>query len=111
MGISLLLVSGRQGCPGVPFMLLFAFPKGISGWVVPLDPLVIIRSEPFTKRGHQLMVRVARDHKQGLEHGLPGCFGILARGLGVGPLGTRQDGGVSDAVPHSRVDVGACCIA
>ena len=58
-----------------------------------------------------MTVRVAREDVERLEHGLPCCFGLAARGLDIGPTGRSKSVGLALAVPHFREDVGSCCVA
>jgi len=55
-------------------------------------------------------VGVTREDKEGLGHGLPRCFGIAAGGFDVGPAGSTKGVGLA-LVPHTRENVGSCCIA
>jgi len=100
-----------QGSPGVPFIQLPVLPESVCDRVVPPDPVGIERSQPFPKGGSQLMVGVAREDEQRLEHRLPRCFGLAARGLAIGPAVGAQSVGLAVAVPHFREDVDSCCVA
>ena len=111
MGEMAVLVSAGQGSPGAPFIRLTVLPKSVGDRVVPPDPVSIKRSKPFPKWGSQLTVGVAREDEERLEHGLPRCFGLAARGLDVGPAGRSKSVGLALAVPCFWEDVGSCCIA
>ena len=86
-------------------------PKSVCGRVVPPNPMGIKRFEPVPKGGGQLVVGVTREDKEGLEHGLSGCFGVVAGGFDIGPAMSAKGVGLELAVPHVQEDVGACCIA
>ena len=105
------MITVGQGSPGVPFPQLPVFPKSVRGRVVPPPPVGIERRQPFPKGRSQLPVGVAREDEQRLEHGLPCCFGLAARGLEVGPAGGSKSVGLVLAVPRFREDVGSCCVA
>jgi len=111
MGETAVLVAAGQGSPGVPYIRLMILPKSVSDRVMPPDPVSIKRSKPFPKWGSQLMVGVAREDEERLEHGLPRCFGLATRGLDVGPAGRSKCVGLVLAVPCFREDVGSCCVA
>jgi len=95
----------------VAFIWLTVLPKSVRDRVVPPDTVGIKRSQPFPKGGSQLTVGVATEDEQRLEHGLPRCFGLVVRGLDVGPAGRTQSVGLVLAVPCFREDVGSCCVA
>ena len=91
-------------------MRLALLPEGVGGRVMPPDPVGIERGKPFPKWECQLTVGVAREDEERLEYGLPCCFGLVARGLDVGPAGGLKSVGLAVAVPHFREDVGFCCV-
>ena len=111
MGETAVLVAAGQGSPGVPFIRLTVLPESVGDRVVPPDPVSVKRGKPFRKWGGQLTVGVTREDEERLEHGLPCCFGLAARGLEVGPAGGSKSVGLALAVPRFRKDVGSCCVA
>jgi len=92
-------------------MELPVLPESVRDGVVPPDPVHVKRGKPFPKWGGQLLVRVAREDEERLEHGLPRCFGLAARGLDIWPAGRTMGMGLELAVPCFREDVGSCCVA
>ena len=54
MGKMAMLVTTRQGSPGVSFMGLTVLPKSVRGRVVPPNPMIVKRVESILKGGGQL---------------------------------------------------------
>jgi len=78
---------------------------------MPPNPVGIEGVKPIAKGGRQLAVGVAGENEQGLEHGLPRCLGLAARGFEVGPAGSAKDVQLALAVPHFWEDVRSSSIA
>jgi len=91
MGKAPMRITPREGGPSVPFLGLTEFPESVRGRVMPPNPVGIEGLKPIAKGGRQLAMGVAGKDEQRLEHGLPRCLGLAARGFEVGPAGSTKD--------------------